>query len=142
VDADLAYLCGLMADVGASLLLWVEGDRGGGGDGARAALRRYHEELGATLLERWGFEPAVVAFARQHHPLAEPSPTTAYAKVGIVASELAAQLLGDDDPTGAGPVPAALMSRCASELQLSDAVFGRLMAQLQTELSVVVQTVG
>lgn len=151
VDGDVAYLCGLMADVGASLLLWVDSERGGTGAALAPAtadadgptvLQRYHEELGATLLERWGFESAVVALARHHHHAAEPTSASSYWRLAVLAGGINRRLLGGADVTEHAPPPATVAVRCASELQLSEAVFARLSAQLQAELSAVVQTIG
>lgn len=151
VDGDVAYLCGLMADVGASLLLWVDSERGGTGMASTPAgsdprgptvLQRHHEDLGAMLLERWGFEGTVVALARHHHQAAEPESGTAYWRLAVLAGALTSRLLGNEDLTEHAPPPATVTTRCAHELQLSDAVFTRLSAQLQTEISAIVQSVG
>lgn len=151
IDGDVAYLCGLMADVGASLLLWVDAERGSdlagtpaGEPGGPNVLQRFHDELGATLLDRWGFESTVVGLARHHHHLTEPAgiPLAAVWKLAILANGLVTKLIGVADPTEHAPPTAAVIARCASDLQMSDGVLARLSGQLQSELTGIVQPVG
>lgn len=74
LEPETAYLAGLLADAGASFLLWVIGERIAGGTRPPGApesyvlgLRDQHEEVGTALLARWELDPVVTLVARTHH---------------------------------------------------------------------------
>lgn len=143
---DTAYLSGLMADMGAALLLWIRSERrsdaiASGPDAVAAkVVTRYHAQLGAALLERWRFDASVVATAMQHHQTTPPSSNAMEWHVTALAGALTPDLVGTPDPTGVVTSQSADRASSAAALHLDRAVIDRLMGQLRVEYASIVQS--
>lgn len=109
VDVFPAYLSGMFADVGASFLLWaiVDKSRGYTPDplDALGFVREHHETFGSAVLKRWGHTELVMGLVRHHHGADFTGPTGLYSALLVVASQMAAELTGDVDPTSTAPWP-------------------------------------
>lgn len=100
-SSDRAYLCGLLADIGASFLLRVlvelpAGRRPPSADACLAFAAAHHEALGESLLGAWGLDPVVAKVAGTHHR-ARTTEASPYGALAIVASSLAEKVLGEAD---------------------------------------------
>jgi len=73
IDADLAFICGLLHDVGfAGLLLAVKHIEGSGAPPLASLWRdvdQLHEQASRMLVERWGLPRDVVEIVGHHHHL-------------------------------------------------------------------------
>ena len=73
VDAEHAYLCGLLHDVGEALVLSAIGElrrakgRGAAIDDADEAVALFHADAGARACEGWGLAPEIADAVRFHH---------------------------------------------------------------------------
>ena len=87
VDGELAYMAGLMHDVGrlamlmhfpqqTDVLLRVRGDAESGIDREFARFGFDHAQVGGALLELWGLPGAIVQAAHQHEDATEPEDAT------------------------------------------------------------------
>jgi CheY-like chemotaxis protein/HD-like signal output (HDOD) protein len=124
VEPETAYLVGLLADVGASMLLAMMDEGKVGLPEVRLedylpAIRANHAEIGAALLARWIRDPAITAAVCEHHPQGT-LPASPYGRMLV----LAADLIGPD-PTAPVPQPQAVVDLCLAELDLD---LGRLTA--------------
>lgn len=140
VEVFPAYLCGLFADVGASFLLWaiVEKSRGYVPDplDSLAFVRDHHETMSGAVLKRWGHSELVVGLVRQHHNPQLMGATALYSSMLVVASQMAADLTGDVDPTCAEPWPARpLLERASLASNVSDEARQSLVARLRDEFA-------
>jgi HD-like signal output (HDOD) protein len=138
VEVFPAYLSGLFSDVGASFLLWaiVDKSRGHAPDplDALAFVREHHETMSSAVLKRWGHAEMVVGLVRHHHNPALTGPTAMYAALLAVASQAAAELTGDTDPTHEGPWPTApVLERANVAAGLTDEARQSLVAKLRDE---------
>lgn len=138
LDAFPAYLAGLFADVGAAFLLWaiVDKSRGRVPDPVDALVfvREHHETMSGAVLKRWGHGELVVSLARRHHGPHLTGPTAAYATLLVLASQMAAELTGEDDLTTEGPWPSpALLERCRLLVPVSEEAGHDIMARLREE---------
>jgi hypothetical protein len=132
VNVDTAYLVGLMADLGASFILYLVDQRSLAGLGppstqiCLAAVHANHAEVGAALLGHWMTDPQMVAAVATHHPPDEGS-LTSQARMMVVASEIVRGVPGAMDVT-ARPPSRALLDRCLGELRLDQARLAGLTA--------------
>lgn len=142
LNADTAYLVGLMADVGASLLLWVVSEKAQGtltADDVRETstalevMRRTHEELGKALLDRWSFDKVVSAVIAQHHRETPPAVQSAWWSLFVLGDHLATTLTGENDLTALKPRDRSAVERCAADFGIPQPVMGRLIAELLVE---------
>lgn len=146
IDASLAYRCGLLADVGACLLLTVV-DATPGTDPASAPARcvgvvaGHHAAMGAQVLAKWGYEELVIRIARLHHTENVPASPSPHWIAFVVASEVANRLAGVADLTAAGPWPSpTMLSRCAAAANISEATLPRLIESVKPEIESVLAT--
>jgi two-component system response regulator (stage 0 sporulation protein F) len=124
LNGDTAYFIGLMADVGASLLLWLADERKATGASQASAasylpgIQSVHQEVSAALLGQWMADAQVTAGVSDHHGTGSPAPTD-YARMMVVAHDLTRQLPGlAADVTSAAPPAPALVDRCVAELHI------------------------
>jgi CheY-like chemotaxis protein/HD-like signal output (HDOD) protein len=137
ISPDTAYLNGLMADVGASFLLWVVAQRGDPLTPADEgwifpSVAQHHSDLSALILRRWGFDDESAKLAQHHHAEGPPVASGRYWPMGVLAAGLAAEITGEPDITQARPIADALRERCAAELEIGD-LLPRLGDQLKQE---------
>jgi HD-like signal output (HDOD) protein len=137
LDPIRCYLGGLLLDAGAVFLLWTldESRRGlGEGDTVPAAvtelLASYHPAFGQAVLARWGMPADLVALARDHHLPAPPAPPSPMWAAALLSRQLAARLVGFDDPSSPVEPRAELLDRCAYDLGVGETVLRRLSATL------------
>lgn len=142
VDADNAYLAGLLCDVGASFLLWLLDERaaltGAGADEGEAleAVRTHHQRVGPLVLDRWGFAGTPVALARHHHADPRTPFVGSYTRLAVLGMELA-RAIGAPDVTTADAIPTATVERCMADLGLD----AQRLAAAQEEVAREVQDV-
>jgi HD-like signal output (HDOD) protein/CheY-like chemotaxis protein len=144
VNDDVAYLIGLLSDVGASFLLWVGAQRGsfaGDGRAALSSLEKHHEEASAAILGRWGFDEEIITAVRHHHSELPPTLTSRYWPIAVLGASLAAEVAGTDITHPAKP-DQLLVDRCAAELQIGAAAFSRLLLSLKNEYDAIVPALG
>jgi HD-like signal output (HDOD) protein/DNA-binding NarL/FixJ family response regulator len=148
LNADTAYLVGLMSDVGASLLLWIASERSpeispGGAVDAREVeavmemVRRNHDSLSTVLLESWKFDKLVGTCSSLHHMETPPSTLPLWWSLQVLGDHLATRLVGEPDLTARQPRDGVVVERCAAELAVPPPILERLVAQLRDELSAV-----
>ncbi|GEJ55783.1 HDOD domain-containing protein [Anaeromyxobacter diazotrophicus] len=104
LDADYAFLCGLLHDVGLAACLLALSDEPRGGvvpfDALGPALHDLHEEASGLVTRLWGLPAEVQQLAATHHQLAvggRPDPLHAAL---IVAEALAADQGAGMEPAG------------------------------------------
>jgi HD-like signal output (HDOD) protein/CheY-like chemotaxis protein len=121
---DSAYLIGLLADTGASFLLWVFAERRStGGLPTPSAeilpsVRAHHPEVSAALVGRWLDDADAAAAVREHHPAGAP-PATTLGRLLVVAQSVVETLGVGADPTAVAPPAHSLVDQCRVELGLS-----------------------
>lgn len=147
IEVFPAYLAGLFADVGASFLLWAIVDKARGHvpelPDALAFVREHHETMSGVVLKRWGHRELVVGLARHHHDPQLTGPGAIYAALLVLASQLATQLTGEDDPTSAAPFPPApLLERCALVSGLEEASRQSILPRVKEEYAAALQAFG
>jgi CheY-like chemotaxis protein/HD-like signal output (HDOD) protein len=126
VNPDTAYLVGLLADCGASLLLWLlderhaAGELGGEMERFLPCVRQHHQEIGAALVGRWLGDPDIESAVKEHHPDGTP-PVTPLGRMMVVAHAMAQDFGAGEDPTAVGSPSRAMADLCASELRLTNA---------------------
>ncbi|HWA73687.1 MAG TPA: HDOD domain-containing protein [Polyangiaceae bacterium] len=110
IDADLAFMCGLLHDVGfAGLLLAVthfEGDAVPPLSMLWQYIDTLHERASLLLTQRWGLPPLVVEVAGHHHHLHTGDCATLAAAVRLadhLSEHFGATVLGP--PAGGAPMP-------------------------------------
>jgi HD-like signal output (HDOD) protein len=141
IDADLAFICGLLHDVGfAGLLLavrHVEGSQAPSLSMLWQHVDGLHERASHMLVERWGLPPEVVEVVGHHHHL----------HTGATARTAAAVRLADHlteyfDTAVRGPkvdgerlpgdhIDAFDLETAASELGLDDAAVKNILAEAE-----------
>lgn len=143
LDPDLAYLVGLLADVGASFLLWVVAERKLAGVPLRSAqpflghVRDHHEEVGGALLKQWLPDPTVIAAVTGHHLHPARTPM-GYAGLAVVAADLIAGIRIGADITTRAPASPDAVAAGAAELGLDGSAIGRAMTSVQDSYAAVV----
>jgi HD-like signal output (HDOD) protein len=146
LDGDTGYLIGLMADIGASLLLWVVSERSQGNltpDDVRDAnavlnvVRASHQQLAAALLDSWKFEKVVGATVSRHHLDSPPVTDQLWWSLSVLGDDLASKLVKEDDVTVVRPRERVVVERCAAEFQLPSQVLQRLLDQLRDEFEAI-----
>jgi HD-like signal output (HDOD) protein len=140
LDVFSAYLAALFADVGASFLLWAIVDKSRGRvpdpEDALAFVREHHETMSGAVLKRWGHADFVVGLVRRHHAPTLTGPATPYASLLVVASQMARELTGEEDPTAEEPFPSpALLERCLLHASLSPNARDELLVRLRGEFA-------
>jgi HD-like signal output (HDOD) protein len=140
LDVFSAYLAALFADVGATFLLWAIVDKSRGRvpdpEDALAFVREHHETMSGAVLKRWGHADFVVGLVRRHHAPTSSGPATPYASLLVVASQMARELTGEEDPTAEEPFPPpALLERCLLHASLSQSARDELLARLRGEFA-------
>jgi HD-like signal output (HDOD) protein len=126
IEPETAYLTGLLADAGASLLLSLLDEGKEGLSGVRMedylpAIRDNHADIGAALVDSWLHDPALTAGVSDHHR-SERLPSSAHGRMLVLAGDLIGpDVTAPDDP------PQALVDRCLASLDLD---LGRLTALL------------
>lgn len=142
VDGDTAYLIGLMADVGASLLLWVTCERAGDNltsedvSDTKTALemvRRSHEDVGKALVERWNFGKAIPGTVAQHHREAPPVTDTVWWNLFVLGDHLASKIVEQRDITTDRTISEITLDRCAAEFGIPRVVMSQLASDLRAE---------
>lgn len=142
VDGDTAYLIGLMADVGASLLLWVTCERAGENltsedvsDTATALemVRRSHEDVGKALVERWNFGKAIPGTVAQHHRETPPVTDTVWWNLFVLGDHLASKIVEQRDITTDLTISDITLDRCAAEFGIPRVVISQLAGDLRAE---------
>jgi len=142
VDGDTAYLIGLMADVGASLLLWVTCERAGENltsedvSDTKTALemvRRSHEDVGKALVERWNFGKAIPSTVAQHHREAPPITDAVWWNLFVLGDHLASKIVEQRDITTDRTISEITIDRCAAEFGIPRVVLSQLAGDLRAE---------
>jgi putative nucleotidyltransferase with HDIG domain len=107
VDAEYAFLCGLLHDIGIAASLLALSDDGRGRALPFAALGpvldEVHQEASGLVTRLWGLPPEIQHVVATHHQLhvgGTPHPVNATL---IVAEELARELGAGMEPPGDGP---------------------------------------
>ncbi len=151
LNGDTAYLVGLMADVGASLLLWIVSEKAQGTltaddlrdtDVALQVMRRTHEDLGKAMLDRWSFDKLLSSVIAQHHRDTPPATDASWWCLFVLGDHLATALSGEADPTTVTPWAASVVERCAAEFGIPEAMMGRLAIELRGEYQVIQQNIA
>ncbi|HEY4178810.1 MAG TPA: HDOD domain-containing protein [Kofleriaceae bacterium] len=127
VDASMAYLGALLADVGACFLLWMVAEKSGPATklpdptSSLPMLHEHHVAMGVQLLSKWGFSnEAVLQMVRGHHAI--PSANDRYTSLLVVAGDVAANATTTADLTSMEQRPRPdLVERCARELGIPPA---------------------
>jgi CheY-like chemotaxis protein len=137
--------CRLLADSGASFLLWVSSERTanefatGGIDSHALGLREQHQEVGAALLAHWNLDPVIALVARTHHLEAPPAPQSGYWSLAVLAAAMADELSGGDDPTRSSPPSPALIDRSRGELRIGVSGISRIAESVRREFEGVME---
>ncbi len=146
INSETAYLVGLLADVGASFLLWLTAQRSSSGVAGSLDPERYlpsirdkHEQVGETLLAGWGLDPMVALVAGAHHAGSPPAPPSSYWALSVLASQLVDRLAPGDDITRELPADARLVDRCAAELGIGRATLDQVVVPLAQELATLLE---
>jgi DNA-binding response OmpR family regulator len=152
LDGELAYVAGLLGDVGALFLLWVISERAGkqdprpsfNADSCLASVREHHQEFGAALLRRWNLGAVATLVAGTHHLEAPPPPppTNVYWNLAVVAAPLADAMTLGDDVTRSTPLPQALIDSCANELRTTPTIIMRLQDSIHEEFQAIIRAIG
>lgn len=149
LEPETAYLAGLLADVGASFLLWVVGERIASGTRPPAdpesyalGLRDQHQEVGAALLARWELDPIATLIARTHHLEAPPAPPSGYWSLTILGTAMADGLSAGDDPTRSAPPSPELVDRCGVELRIGTTAATKISDSVRREFESVMEAVA
>lgn len=151
LDADTAYIIGLMADIGSSLLFWIVSQEDHGSltpedlrDTASmlTLVRNTHEELGRALTELWKLDKVVSAVIANHHRAIPPTTNASWWALCVVANDLATSIVGEPDPTCAAAPEPHVVVRYATELTLPIALLHRLPRDLAVELAAVEESLG
>jgi HD-like signal output (HDOD) protein len=147
LDVFSAYLAALFADVGASFLLWAIVDKSRGRvpdpEDALAFVREHHETMSGAVLKRWGHGELVVGLVRRHHAPTLTGPATPLASLLVVASQMARELTGEEDPTAEEPFPPpALLERCLLHANVSQSARDELLVRLRGEFTSALGAVG
>ncbi len=149
LDPETAYMAGLMADAGASFLLWVISERIAGGNRSPAdsesyviGLRDQHQEVGAALLARWELDPVITLIARTHHLDAPPAPPSVYWSLAILGTVMAESLSAGDDLTRSALPSSDLVDRCGAELRISAAVASKILPSVRSEFEGVMESLA
>jgi HD-like signal output (HDOD) protein len=142
-----AYLSGLFADAGASFLLWAIVDKARGHvpdpADALAFVREHHETMSGAVLERWGHRELVAGVARHHHNPRLTGPGAIYSALLVLASQLAAELTGEDDLTSAEPFPPQpLFDRCVMLAGLDEAARHSVLPRLKDQYAAALDALG
>jgi HD-like signal output (HDOD) protein/ActR/RegA family two-component response regulator len=140
IDPELSYMTGLLADAGASFLLWAVGENNVGSNVVPTAgaclelVQNFHEELGGRVLQRWGMDPTVIMIAQTHHAGSPPAPPSEYWNLAVVGMDLAERVAPGDDPTRpAKRRRTELVERCAANLFITRSVISKLEGKLRDE---------
>lgn len=111
VDSDLAFLAGLLHDVGKVILLAAASASTRTPppiEELADTLRADHTEAGALTAEYWKLPPAVIAALRNHHSHGNPE---AYANAVALADRICYHLGLEGDAEPLGPADAPLIQR-------------------------------
>jgi len=131
-----------MADVGASLLLWVTCERAGDNltsedvSDTKTALemvRRSHEDVGKALVERWNFGKAIPCTVAQHHRETPPVTDAAWWNLFVLGDHLASKIVEQRDITTDGTITEITLDRCAAEFGIPRVVLSQLAGDLRAE---------
>ena len=139
IDPDVAFLGGLVHDVGRAVILSCAGDLRRRSRGRlqpditllQALMERLHAPLGAIVIESWYLgDDLAVAIAHHHQPEAAPEPVRRLAQLMAAGDELAKVLreLGEDDTP-----PVAQLGAHLEPLGLSVDVAAEIMAEVREE---------
>ncbi len=141
LDADRAYVAGLLSDVGASFLLWLLAERSQTRDQAIVSrnesitfVRDNHASIGGHILANWNLDPIVIELASTHHAEAPPARHNEYWTLSTVASKLADQLVEGGDVTQSQPCARTVLERCTLELKIGETILQKMIPQLRREI--------
>lgn len=142
-DPNTAYLAGLLCDVGASLLVWLIGERAP--DLPESAwqpfVRERHEAVGAQMLTKWNFDPLITQLCGSHHAPGPPVTAGLYWPLAAVAAELADGAAAGGDVTRPFVRSSATVARCLDQLRVTPALLRSIEDQLREELAGVLAAV-
>jgi DNA-binding response OmpR family regulator len=144
LDPEVAYSAGLLADLGASLLLWILSEhppagvgRPVGGDAAQVIVREHHAAIGRALVDWQKGEGSIAIVAGSHHDERAPTPSSALWSLAVAATEAADRLATDmTRPQDVSPV---LLAHCRAELGIADGIIARVAEPLQAEFTGVLE---
>lgn len=147
VEPETAYLAGLLADSGASYLLWFADDRASQGAAVDAptsleAIHRLHVEVGVEVLTKYDVDPTILEVARSHHRRVTPVPTSPYWHLATVSSGLIAKLVPGGDVTVFEHLPAEVVAASAAELRIEPTALTELMLTLPDDLKAFFASLG
>ena len=142
VEVFPAYLLGLFADVGASLLLRALCEKTRSfviaPSESLTIVRAYHESMSTAALKMWGHAEPMLSIIRKHHAPVLTGANATYSSLLLLACQMAEELSGDDDPTGDGDEFAPeLVGRVSASMKIDEATRETLMARLSSEFETV-----
>jgi hypothetical protein len=106
-------------------------------------VREHHETMTGAVLKRWGHQELVVGVARHHHNPVLTGPGAIFAALLVLASQLAAELTGEDDVTSADPFPSQpLFERCVMLSGLEEAVRRSILPRVRDEYAAALDAFG
>jgi HD-like signal output (HDOD) protein len=136
-DPSTAYVAGLLADIGASFLVWVMAEKGSeqeaDPDGVTKLVVGHHEEIGGRLLRHWGHDDDLVRLAQRHHGRAADEVRGRLPDQTVIACAIAQELTGEPDVTGDGDQDAGRAAAAAARLGLGPPVIRDLGHRLRRE---------
>jgi HD-like signal output (HDOD) protein len=141
VEVFPAYLLGLFADVGASLLLRALCDKTRAfviaPSESMTIVRAYHESMSTAALKMWGHAEPMLSIIRKHHAPVLTGANATYSSLLLLACQMAEQLSGDEDPTGSDEFSPELVARVSASMKIDEATRETLMARLKSEFEAV-----
>jgi HD-like signal output (HDOD) protein len=146
IEPERAYACGLLANVGASFLVWHAGERSRAPfstamvDALLQSVVLQHEEVGQLVLASWSLDGEMALVAGSHHASAPPAPPSPYWSLSIVAGELAKQVA--PDPTGLRNLHPNVIDRCSSDLRIGTIAVHRMRDSVRSEFESILETMS
>ncbi len=135
LDPSVAYVTGLLCDVGASFLLWLVSERAPQLDprDCFGLISERHESVGSEILSKWDLDPAAVQVASSHHAQSPSIGASLYWSLAAIATELADREVGRRDITRRTRRGTAFVGRCAEELRITEGMLRKAADQLAAE---------
>jgi DNA-binding response OmpR family regulator len=147
VEPERAYTAGLMADLGATLLLWMLSEHPPAGlpsplteASCLDVLSAHHQSVGSAIMTWQGVELSVAAVAGSHHADSPPAPSNPYWTLAVVATDITDRLA--TDITRRGKLPAVLVDRCRADMGTGESATARVFTQLKPDFAALVEALG
>ena len=140
LDPELAYVSGLLADVGFFFFLDLINkclERGvslpSDPEDCARGLNEQHSEVGGAILTRWQVDPVAIAIARSHHAPSPPSPPSQYWCLSVLGAAMADDLTGEGDPTGSEAPNPERVERCYAQLSIGASAAAKIADSVRRE---------